>query len=162
MTISFRIEGIEEVAAKLNPRQLHGAMTDTLRDLGKEAKADFNRITRTWEHRVSVEVLMDPRNLDLIVGTDDKIFGMLEKGTRPHAIFPKRAKALRFMSGFTPKTTPNSIFSGQGRSFGSVVFRPFVQHPGTKPRNWMNVIDRRLRKKAAHIATKNIERWFKK
>lgn len=40
-------------------------------------------------------------------------------GTRPHAIRPVRAKALRFTVG------------------GQVVYAKVVMHPGTRPNNWL-------------------------
>lgn len=43
-----------------------------------------------------------------------------EKGTRPHVIRPRRAKALRFVSG------------------GRTVFARVVHHPGTKAQHWFS------------------------
>lgn len=52
-------------------------------------------------------------------GTNVPYARMHEEGTDPHVIFPKRAKALRWMVG------------------GKAVFARRVNHPGTKPRLYM-------------------------
>lgn len=43
----------------------------------------------------------------------------VEYGTRPHGIFPRRARALRFEVG------------------NDVIFARYVRHPGSKPRSYM-------------------------
>jgi hypothetical protein len=45
---------------------------------------------------------------------------MLEEGTRPHIIRPRRAKALRFLN-----------------RAGDVIFAKMVRHPGTRARPWL-------------------------
>lgn len=162
MSVSFQIQGVEELAKMLEPRQLRGAVSEALDEMGREAKRDFERITKTWNHRVPIEVLKDVSRLELMVGTDDRIFGYLEHGTKAHAIRPKKARALRFMSGFHPKTTIGGLQSGAGGSYGDVVFSQGVWHPGTKARNWMPKIADRMRKRAKPIFGRYIERWAKK
>lgn len=61
------------------------------------------------------------------VGSDLDYAEWVHDGTRPHTIRPRRAKALRFVVG------------------GRVVYAKVVQHPGTRPRPFL---DRALREVA--------------
>ena len=67
----------------------------------KELLKDFEATTATWEHNVEFERIVDyePRGPEVFVGTDDEIYGYVNNGTRPHPIFPVRAKVLRFQWG---------------------------------------------------------------
>jgi len=56
----------------------------------------------------------------------------LEKGTRPHTITPKAAKALRFAA-----SPAGARLSGAPRKGAAVVFARVVHHPGTKPYPFM-------------------------
>jgi len=80
------------------------------------------------------------------VFTDNEIYGYVNDGTRPHPIFPKKAKALAFQWGgkgsYTPKTTPRVIGSRAGGPSGPTVYRPYVQHPGTKGRHFDEEIEK--------------------
>ena len=152
---------VSEVMHKLDPREFKLAMTAAGKEIGKEVKRDFQKPTRTWRHKVGFEVLTNvtSNGIEILAGTDDKIFGWLEHGTRPHWIRPKRAKALRFMSGFHPKTTPGHLGSGQGGSYGDIVFSRGVRHPGTKPRRWLPIIARRAEKFGRWAVNKHLTRW---
>ena len=61
----------------------------------------------------------------------------VEFGTLPHIITPKNKKALKFKSG------------------GKTIFAKRVNHPGTRPNNF---IRRTIRRKLPGIITKNIAR----
>lgn len=62
------------------------------------------------------------------VGSDVEYAAMVNDGTRPHVIRPRRAQVLRFQVG------------------GQVVFARVVNHPGTRPRPFL---DRALREVAS-------------
>lgn len=62
------------------------------------------------------------------VGSDVEYAAMVNDGTRPHVIRPRRAQVLRFQAG------------------GQVVFARVVNHPGTRARPFL---DRALREVAA-------------
>jgi hypothetical protein len=67
-------------------------------------------------------------------------------GTAPHRIAARRAPRLRFLWGgpgsYLAKTGPGGKwYGGAGRVVGGTWHMPFeVQHPGTAPRNWYEVI----------------------
>jgi len=115
---------------------------------GDELLRDFEKTTETWEHDVKFEKLVDyrPRGPEVFVGTDDEIYGYVNDGTRPHPIFPVRARALRFQWGgkgsYRPKTAPRVIGSKAGGPTGPIVHRPYVQHPGTEARHFDEEIEK--------------------
>jgi len=61
-------------------------------------------------------------------------------GTRPHVIRPKGNYPLRFRSGYQAGSSPNTIFTMAGKSYGDEVRARVVHHPGNAPRNWKEVI----------------------
>jgi phage gpG-like protein len=76
---------------------------------------------RTGRLRSSVTTAVSGSGTDLEgrVGTNVPYGAVHEFGARPHAIFPLRARRLRFQTG------------------GRVVFSRRVQHPGAPPRPWL-------------------------
>ena len=127
-------------------------MLNALRKAGTQVKGDFEKTTATWSKKPEFEMLISLTGPGpvLLVGTDDEIYGYVSKGTRPHPIRPRRAKRLRFQSGYKAKTQPGVIGSTMGGSFGPTVFSLGVMHPGTAARKFEETI----RKKR--------EKWFKR
>lgn len=160
VTLSTNAKAVAK-ALNISTRELRLVADSALKQTGQDIRKDFNSITNSWDHPVDVFVETDTRggSFELLAGTDDKIFNWLEHGTRPHYIFPRRAKALRFLSGFRAKTAPGRMRSGQGGSFGNVLFRAWVKHPGIKPRNWMPKIAERAEKQMKHYFDRELRRW---
>ena len=78
------------------------------------AEARERAPVRTGKLRESIS-LVKVNDLHYVVGSPLDYAVFVERGTRPHIIKPKRARALRFEVG------------------GEVVFARLVRHPGTKP-----------------------------
>jgi hypothetical protein len=121
-------------------------------EMEREARAvadamllDFLLTVSKWKRqpKFAKEVSVGPNSVDILVGTDDEIYGYVSRGTRPHIIRPVRAKALRFQAGYKAKTTPGLISSHSGGAFGEEMFRPEVRHPGTEPRNFEKAIEKK-------------------
>ena len=138
--------------------------------LEKEAQAiandivlEFTLATATWKHQPKYEkiVQVGPSSIEILVGTDDEIFGYVDKGTRPHMIYPVKAKALAFPSIFVPKSTPGALVSGAGFSGGATVFAGAVHHPGTKPRNITKQIHRMFSQKTRRRMEKALSNGVK-
>lgn len=111
------------------------AMNDTLATMQK----DFQRTTRTWKTSVIFVIHKTTANGDTLrgsVGTDNKIYGYVNDGTRAHIIRPKRARALRFQTGYRAKTKYRVLSSSSGGAYGAVAYAQIVHHPGTKPREF--------------------------
>ena len=111
---------------------------------------DFEKTVKAWSRKPKFEkiVSVDP-DVEVLVGTDNKVYGYVNDGTRPHLIFPKKAKALSFRWGgkgsYRPKTKPRFIGSVPGGPTGPKVVRPYVQHPGTKAREFDKTIEKKWR-----------------
>jgi len=126
------------------------AIQSAAKAAASEMEKDFKATVATWSSKPKFEkiVAVDP-NVEVLVGTDDKVYGYVNDGTRPHLIFPKRAKALSFRWGgkgsYKPKTKPRFIGSLPGGATGPRIARPYVQHPGTKAREFDKTIEKKWR-----------------
>lgn len=128
----------------------------------QDIKKDYEKITATWAHQVRVVNKRTrwhigdgdanlPGTFESYTGPDPsdaenyRIFTYVEKGTRPHLIFPKKPGGrLTFIWGgygsYKAKSTPRTIGSQAGGPTGSLVSRPYVRHPGTKKREFTVVL----------------------
>lgn len=115
------------------------AITNALNGAAKGVKVDFGVTTQTWDHRP--EFAIDaPSEFVREVSTDDDVYSMLNEGTRPHEIRPRKARLLVFQTPFRSKTLPNEIMGRRGSKGGATVRAKVVHHPGTAARNWTKVI----------------------
>ena len=107
---------------------------------------EYQKTTRHWKHKVAFSGRIFEKGIatTIEVGYDDKIYGYVDEGTRPHIIRPKRAKALAFPSVFAPKTRPKSLVSTAGKSGGATVFAQEVHHPGSKAREFSPQIKKKM------------------
>lgn len=119
-------------------RRTESALQERARQVASEIRADFEKTTATWEHQVEFveKITFGARGIDISVSTDDEIYKFVNSGTKPHAIVPVRARALRFRGGYKAKTTPGVLGSSAGGSSGPEVTRKAVWHPGTEARNF--------------------------
>jgi hypothetical protein len=111
----------------------------------KDILADFQSTVATWKKKPKFEVVSDlnPSGPEILVGTDDEIYGYVDRGTKPHIIRPVKAKSLVFRGNYTAKTTPRIIGSKAGGSSGPLVFSQEVRHPGTKAREFSETIQKK-------------------
>lgn len=118
--------------AELN-RTIRGASRSELETAARQVmnRAKVLAPVDTGRLRASIRV-ESRRTLTLrsvyTIGSDVEYADMVHNGTRPHTIRPKNAQVLRFRVG------------------GRVVYAKVVQHPGTRPRPFL---DRALREVAA-------------
>ena len=146
----------------IKPKRLdEAAMRKQLRNglerMGPRMLRDYQATTATWEHPVKFEQHTRVRKGEdavwLEVTTANKIYGYVDKGTKPHMIWAgiytgkSRKKALAFHADFTPKTQPGVLSSGPGSSGGPMIMRPYVHHPGTKARGFTQMIEAKWRPK---------------
>lgn len=109
------------------------------------ALRDMESTTRTWEHKplFDVTITQNGKDYSVTAGTDDRIYGYVDAGTRAHVIEPKRSRYLRFQSGYRAKTRVGIIGSREGGPFGAQVFRARVYHPGFPGRKFTVKIQKR-------------------
>ena len=136
--------------------QFREAIASEMEREGRTVVREYGITTRTWKRSVRFEMHIFPDG-EMVVGTDDRIFGYVDEGTRPHIIRPRLAKALRFNTVFRAKTVPNQMTSRPGLSAPPVAVRMEVHHPGTKPRN----ISKLMAKRSGARFPKNIARAMK-
>lgn len=127
------------VPPKLEAKRVIRALRNGMSNAARDVVADFKTTTATWKHQPEFKVT-EVSAAEWIISTDDKVWSMLDDGTKPHIIRPKRAKLLRFQWGgqgsYKAKTKPGYLGSSKGKVSGPIVFRKQVRHPGTKPRKW--------------------------
>jgi hypothetical protein len=121
------------------------AMEKATRKVAALAMRDMQSTTRTWDHKPDFDVTVTRTGNDFVVvaGTDDKIYGFVDAGTRPHEIKAKRSKYLAFQSGYRAKTRVGIIGSNEGGAFGDTEFRKSVKHSGFPGRKFILRIQRR-------------------
>lgn len=132
--IPIGVEGLRTLAAKYQTgvtARIGSAMTG----LAKIAQKVLQSNTQGWNPPVNFSITGSFNQGQITVGTDDIRYKWVDDGTRRHVIRARRAKVLRFSSGYVPKTRPGSFIIGAGTRSGGMIYRASVNHPGIKARN---------------------------
>ena len=135
--------------ARMNEAAFRREILAALKSADKGIEKDFRDTTATWKHNVSFVhgYALTQNQGKAYTLTDDEIYRYVNDGTKPHPIYPKRAKALSFRWGgkgsYRPKTAPGRFGSRPGGPSGPQVAFKKVQHPGTKARKFDNLIGKR-------------------
>ena len=157
MSFYVEIKGVSELNQKLFDLGRKG-----WKIIGKAEKigADYlitelRKTTRYWKRKVDFSAsqpIETPGTQTITITTEDVIWNMLNKGTRPHVIVAHNptGRLWFYAGGFVSKTTPGSLYSGPGTR-ASYDFRTpqSVNHPGTVARDWSGQIRRDYGDKAA-------------
>lgn len=129
-----------------------------MRKFGREVRPDFDATTKTWEGEKPnfiSDVSLGKEGPVLFVGPDNdgsrgaQKYAWLNDGTPRHPIYAgiytgrSTKRVLSFRGRFRPKTRPGYIGSFAGFSGGPREFRPYVDHPGIKARNFDEIIARK-------------------
>lgn len=130
---------------RLKEKDMRLALLNGLRAAAKAVEKDYKATTATWKTPVEFETVISLRSsrAEFLVGTNSKIYEYVDQGTKPHVILPKKAKMLKFQTGYTAKTTPGVIGSVTGGATGSIVYSRGVMHPGTKARRFSELINKK-------------------
>lgn len=137
---------------RLKSQAFARAIREAALEAANDIELDFTYTVSSWDHavRFEKEVAITGDAVEVLVGTDDKIYGYVNDGTKPHLIFPRSGKALRFQWGgkgsYKAKTQPRRISSGPGGPSGPMVHMAYVQHPGTDAREFDKEIEKKWRK----------------
>jgi hypothetical protein len=134
----IKIAPIKPSAKAINFTRFADAAKKGMRDAAEAAQKDFEKTSATWRHQPNW--IVKEQADGFLVGTDDDIWNMLDKGTKKHVIRAKRARFLRFGRGFSPKTRPGFVGSTAGTKATGAVFKREVNHPGTTARGWSKLI----------------------
>jgi hypothetical protein len=121
------------------------------KSLGKTGVKLLKDFTRSWNHQPDFQVETEgtAKSLEILIGTDDKIFGFIDQGTR--------VRRAVMSPGFVAKTKPGSLQSGAGR--GGVVFiSKKINLPGIKARNVTGKVAKTLNKQAEQAFNRELKR----
>jgi hypothetical protein len=150
----IKLVGIKPNMKKIDFTRFAAAAKLGRRDAAEAAKADMESTTATWRNKPDF-VLKEQKD-GVLVGTDNDIWSMLDKGTPKHIIRARRGRFLRFGRGFAPKTRPGFIGSTTGTKAIGAVFRRVVNHPGTKARSWSKLIAAKYKVQVGRYITARI------
>lgn len=146
---------IKPSAKAINFTRFSAAAKLGLRDAAEAALEDFEKTAATW--RTQPDFVIKEQPSGFMVGTTNDIWNMLDVGTRAHRIIARRAKRLRFSSGFSAKTRPGFVGSQAGGSSGGPVFAQGVNHPGTTARAWSKLISAKYKVQMARFISVRIK-----
>ena len=114
-------------------RRLGRAQQRAARRVGRESLRRWRRTVATWSRQpeFTVETNLTRDGLEVLSGTDDRIYGFLNYGTA--------IRRAIMSDDFSPKTSPGSLLATGGG--GRVVFiGPNVIRPGIAPRNFDQLV----------------------
>ena len=152
--VEHNIDDLQKKLSGLPANVTRRVMREVAQMAERETLKRYQRTTSTWSNRPQFESATDytATTASVIVGTDNPIYGFVDKGTglwgpkrSKYPIRPKRpGYPLRFQSGYRAKTTPGVIGSGGGGPFGPTVRAWEVMHPGIKTRGFTALIYREI------------------
>lgn len=151
----MKLTAIKVPKDHMSSEKVKRAVKNGLRGIAKDIKIDFDVTTQTWKHRPQFETQEGEGYIEVF--TIDKIYTIVTRGARPHMIYPRRAKRLRFMSKFRPKSRPGAIRSNKGFVGGNPVYAMRVRHPGHKARDFDVAIAKKWQKESPDIMQRAID-----
>jgi hypothetical protein len=127
--------------------QLRQELTSTFNDIGIQMRDSHQDIVSDWDHKPEFKIGMsiNPYLLSVqinVTGDNALIWQYVDKGTKPHSIYPKQPGGrLVFQTGYNPRTTPVAqAHVGDGRASGDWVTAKAVQHPGSDAREFTETL----------------------
>ena len=142
--------------AKFEIKAFTDAFEKAAKKIAKEIKVEFEITTIGWDTDVHFEELVSigPNSVDILVATDNEIYGYVNDGTSPHKIRAKSGKRLAFMWGgpgsYQAKTAPGKKVHNPagGNVVGGKFTRPMiVDHPGSEGRGFDKLITKEFKPK---------------
>lgn len=110
----------------------------------------FARTTATWDRQPQFQTYtrIEPKEIELVVSTTDKIYSWLNYGIKAHKIKVRHAQVLAYPEGYDPKTIVGRLDAVFGGSEGPVLWHgQEVTHPGIKPRRFDMLVAKELEKR---------------
>lgn len=140
---NYRPGILQEAVRKIGQRARKAAK-EALDVTSNAALQKLDTSVANWKNKPGFAIIArdsgyEQRREITIFGTKKavRIWGFVNKGTRPHIIRPKKATGyLRFKPLYQPKTGYRAKYGGSGKASGDPVFRKIVRHPGSKGRDF--------------------------
>ena len=146
----------------INDKAMNAVILAEMKTFGELMKRDVERVTSGWSGERPEWVLVNRANqFQVITGVKlanpnskgAKKWIWADLGTPPHAIEPKSPHGvLAFQPKYQAGSKPGRLLTVQGKSSGDTVFAKHVDHPGTKPRGWTEMLRKDWQK--------SFERWM--
>lgn len=151
----IKLKPIAPKRRPFDPARQQQAIDAGLKDAAAEALKDFEATVKSWEQPATFTV--KPQRDGITIATDNDVWSMLDKGTRPHTIVAHKI-ALRFPGGgYRAKTRPGFLGSQSGGgASGGEIFRHAIHHPGTKARGWSTLIKKKWQSRLSLLVQKRI------
>lgn len=127
----IRIRAITPKKQPFDPKDYQRAEREAREKAARRVRDQLKRTTRTWKKPVEFSVYTTPAvrgYVRIIAGTENKIWGYIDKGTPTRYIVPRRKRFLRFKVPFGAKTTPGLLTSKAGFVGNTVIFTKRVKH----------------------------------
>jgi hypothetical protein len=145
----FSMRAIVPPSLQTDPVRLRRVIENALEMHSEDIAIDFKVTTQTWKRKPKFQITKKPWKR--LIFTDNKIYFFISGGTKKHripSIHNTNAKTLRFFrTGFKPKSRVNYIGSKAGQAASkNLTMVKSVMHPGTKARNFDEVIAKKWRK----------------
>ena len=145
-------DGLQRRLAAIASRSGHRAMMNAL----------GNAVTREAIHRVPQKTRNLARSIKVTDVSDDRVtieaqagYALaVERGTRPHIIRPRRAKALRFAA-----SAAGQRLSGSARRGAAVIYARVVHHPGTRAQPYLVPAAQDTIRRSGLVTEDIIARW---
>lgn len=113
---------------------------------GPQLQGLFRKTVSGWEHKprfykrkhitaYQIGVIVHPAKEKM-----GDIYALVNQGAKPHIIRPRRAKFLRFQTGYRAASRPRFIGSGRKSRSGRFISTPMVRHPGFEAREFDQAI----------------------
>ena len=144
---------------RLNDKAFFEEFEKAAKVISKEMKKEFEITTIGWDTDVKFEELVSlgPTSIDILVATDNEIYGYVNNGTKGGYKIPKvikpGGKRLAFRWGgpgsYSAKTATGKQVhnpAGGGTS-GNMIFPRQITHPGIKAREFDKLIKKMFEKK---------------
>lgn len=121
---------------RLKDEALRKELLKGIEKTGKDIKSDYEKTTKTWQHKPTfiIESSLDPKGPEVLVGTDDEIYGYVDRGTS--------VRRALMTNDFSPKTKKGVIGSSSGRG-GVVYVDKRLSLPGIEARDFSKTIEKK-------------------
>lgn len=154
---------VSKVGRPYKAPDIQQAIQDALDEEAKEVLKDYDRTTATWTRKPTFKVRQ--ASLQAIdIFTDNEIYGYVNDGTKPHVIRAKNAPTLAFNTvGFQPKTKVGRLTAKAGsKAKPPKAFPVQVNHPGTKGRDFDELITKRVDRRFPKRLQKHLNSAYRK
>ncbi len=152
--------------ARFKDDAFEDAMRKEVTPIAEGIERDYIRGWATWSQESKPEIRTTVivnryGGVSIAIDVEGEIYELVHEGTKPHRIRVRRAKRLRFQSGYRAKSKPGVIASGDGGPFGDTVYAIEVWHPGFEGRNFTKPILEKWRPAFERAVQRGLDRGAK-